>query len=84
MKCPECRTITEAKHNLNEAVKKVANELGNTPAVCRKAYIHPKLIKTYVDSLSADKLKQYTARQLNKYRQLPKHEATIMVFLERC
>jgi DNA topoisomerase-1 len=35
-------------------VKEVAGELGNTPAVCRKSYIHPKVIAAYLDeSLAA-------------------------------
>ena len=27
----------------------VAEELGNTPAICRKSYIHPHLLKAYQD-----------------------------------
>jgi DNA topoisomerase IB len=29
-------------------VKSVAVRLGNTPAVCRKSYVHPILIERYV------------------------------------
>lgn len=32
---------TEAKKNIVATVKSVAERLGNTPAVCRKAYVHP-------------------------------------------
>ena len=35
------------KANLVEAVKTVACELVNTPAVCRRHYIHPALIEAY-------------------------------------
>jgi DNA topoisomerase-1 len=38
---------TEAKHKITEALACVAARLGNTPAVCRKAYVHPAVIETY-------------------------------------
>lgn len=40
-------TEREAKKNLVSMVKKVAEELGNTPAVCRSSYIHPAIIEGY-------------------------------------
>lgn len=40
-------TPTEAKRNVNLAVKLVAHELGNTPSICRKAYIHPAVLEEY-------------------------------------
>jgi DNA topoisomerase IB len=30
-------------------VKRVAEHLGNTPAVCRKSYIHPRALSSYLD-----------------------------------
>jgi DNA topoisomerase-1 len=32
-----------------EAIKEVAAQLNNTPAVCRKAYVHPEVIQAYMD-----------------------------------
>ncbi len=32
-----------------EAVKEVAKRLGNTPAICRKCYIHPAVLQGYLD-----------------------------------
>lgn len=40
---------TEAKSNVVEAIKEVAAQLNNTPAVCRKAYVHPEVIQAYMD-----------------------------------
>lgn len=49
---PESRTAGERA--VVAVVKEVAAELGNTPAVCRKSYIHPKVIAAYLDgSLAA-------------------------------
>lgn len=35
------------KKNIVRAVKKVAEQLGNTPTVCRASYIHPTVLKSY-------------------------------------
>ena len=45
--CPECAGAAEAKRNINTCVKAVAGILGNTAAVCRKAYIHPAVLAAY-------------------------------------
>jgi DNA topoisomerase-1 len=39
----------EAKRNVLRAIESVAGRLGNTPAVCRKSYIHPALLDAYMD-----------------------------------
>jgi DNA topoisomerase-1 len=39
---------TEAKRNVAQAVKQVAEQLGNTPSVCRKCYVHPAVIDSYM------------------------------------
>jgi DNA topoisomerase-1 len=35
-------------------VKRVAEALGNTPAVCRKSYIHPAVLRAYEDQAALD------------------------------
>lgn len=35
--------------SLSDAVKEVAQALGNTPAVCRRCYIHPKIVDAYLE-----------------------------------
>ncbi|HEX6967084.1 MAG TPA: hypothetical protein VF166_14945 [Gemmatimonadaceae bacterium] len=40
----------EAKRNVVLAVRLVAAELGNTPAICRKSYVHPIVIARYLDA----------------------------------
>ncbi len=40
---------SQAKHNVVEAVTWAAKELGNTPAICRKSYVHPGIISSYID-----------------------------------
>ena len=39
----------ETQKNLVIAIRLVAAELGNTPTVCRKAYVHPIVVARYLD-----------------------------------
>lgn len=84
MKFEPSKTETEVKRNLNEAIKAVAADLGNTPTVCKQAYIHPQLLKTYLEAKTLDSLSKCSPEQLEKYRQLRQEEALIMVFMESC
>jgi len=43
------KSKTEAKRNVVQAIACVAERLGNTKAVCRKAYIHPAIVAAYMD-----------------------------------
>jgi DNA topoisomerase-1 len=39
----------EAKRNVVQVIEAVAAQLGNTKAVCRKCYIHPAVLETYLE-----------------------------------
>jgi len=39
----------QAKKNIVRAIEAVAKVLGNTPAVCRKGYVHPAILEAYMD-----------------------------------
>jgi DNA topoisomerase I len=38
----------QAKANVKTAICTVAELLGNTPAICRKCYVHPAIVETYL------------------------------------
>ncbi|MES2500015.1 MAG: DNA topoisomerase IB [Pseudomonadota bacterium] len=40
---------TQAKKNVADAIKVVAKKLGNTATICRKCYVHPSVIASYLD-----------------------------------
>ena len=50
-------TQAKAKLNLRIAIEKVSTRLGNTPAVCRKCYIHPEVLACYVEGTLAERVK---------------------------
>ena len=42
-------TATDRKQRLVAVIKDVAKHLGNTPAICRKCYVHPAIVDTYLE-----------------------------------
>src|SRR4051812_12111541 len=42
------KSQTERKKNVVTAVRLVAAELGNTPTICRKSYVHPVVVMKYL------------------------------------
>lgn len=53
--CETPASATAGKRLVSSAIKSVAHELGNTPAVARKAYVHPVVLNAYLDGyLSPD------------------------------
>src|SRR5206468_11794504 len=45
----EFQTKKEASSNIKTAICAVAELLGNTPAVCRKCYVHPVIVEAYLN-----------------------------------
>jgi DNA topoisomerase-1 len=42
-------SAAQAKRHLRGAIEKVAGKLGNTPTICRKCYVHPEVLNSYMD-----------------------------------
>jgi DNA topoisomerase-1 len=47
------KSAREAERNMVKAIDAVAERLGNTRAVCRKYYVHPGLVRAYLQGLTA-------------------------------
>jgi DNA topoisomerase-1 len=74
---------TQAKANIKTAISAVAKILGNTPAICRKCYVHPAVLENYLDQKSIDGLKQTTEDALEKEDvDLRSSETAVLKFLE--
>lgn len=43
------KSKSEARRNIASTMRRVSERLGNTPAICRKSYVHPDIIASYVD-----------------------------------
>ncbi len=49
---------SQAKKNVVEAIKAVAARLGNTPSVCRKCYVHPAVLESYMSGAMIESVKE--------------------------
>ena len=54
----------QIKKNIVRAVKCVAEELGNTPAVCRGSYIHPCVLQAYERGVTLDQFRPKRRRSI--------------------
>lgn len=71
-----------AKKNVISAVESVAKALGNTPAICRKCYVHPIIIDSYLNGELANNLRLKADAELSdRLTQLRPAEAAILAFL---
>ena len=74
---------TQAKKNVRDAVHAVAKVLGNTPAVCRKCYVHPIVLETYLSGVAIEGLKKRTEETLAELLEdLSSAEAAVLAFLQ--
>jgi DNA topoisomerase I len=76
------RNDREAKKNAVTAVRLVAAELGNTPAICRKSYVHPDVIGRYIEARETIRVSASRSNNRSTLAQSPEEHALIR-FLDR-
>jgi DNA topoisomerase-1 len=77
-------TKAAAKRNLRDAIEQVSSRLGNTPAICRKCYIHPQVLDCYLEGDLVNQLKDQIEEDLRtELDALKPEEAAVMAFLHR-
>lgn len=79
-------TQAQAKKNLVQAIEHVASRLGNTAAVCKKCYIHPVVLESYLDGVTVDRLRQKAGKVLRENAPsggLSAEEKAVLTFLKR-
>jgi len=72
-------TKKQAKANVKTAICAVAELLGNTPAICRKCYVHPAIIEVYLNGVQIPGLTE--AMQPPERVDLRAVEAAVLKFL---
>lgn len=79
----DTQSKSEAQRNLRAAIEEVSAQLGNTPTICRKSYIHPDIIGGYLDrTLTAEALKAALGRSRRGKGMLSQEELRVLHFLE--
>lgn len=74
-----------AKRNIKAAIERVASRLGNTPTICRKCYVHPAILETYLDGGLALEMEARTGTRLSQEMKTlqPEEAAVLALLLER-
>ncbi|HEX8311085.1 MAG TPA: hypothetical protein VF614_07200, partial [Chthoniobacteraceae bacterium] len=79
-----CANKTQAKKNVVTAVEAVSRMLGNTPAVCRKCYVHPAILESYLEGTTVEVLKQRVDRKVKEAAgALKPEETSVLTFLQK-
>ncbi|MBA2453694.1 MAG: DNA topoisomerase IB [Chloroflexia bacterium] len=71
-----------AKKNIVQAIETVAKRLGNTPAICRKCYVHPVVLSTYMEGELVENLREAVEQELaESLGDLEPEEAAVLALL---
>ena len=73
----------QAKKNVVRAIESVAEKLGNTRAVCRKCYVHPAVINSYMDGSLLEHLGGEVKKMIKPLHHLRPEEAAVLVLLQK-
>jgi DNA topoisomerase-1 len=76
-------TEKDTKRNIVKAVKQVAEELGNTPAVCRSSYIHPAILTAYAKGITLAEFHPRDNRSIRKVARLEPEEKALIRFFKK-
>jgi DNA topoisomerase I len=72
------------KRNIRAAIERVASRLGNTPTICRKCYVHPEIVNTYVEGSLLLEVKQKAEAELrDNLSGLTPEETAVLTLLQR-
>jgi DNA topoisomerase-1 len=78
-----CATEKEIQNNLRIATAAAAKRLGNTVAVCRRYYIHPKIFDAYARGRLCDFLEKVAAKHIPAPHGLDANEAAVYALLTK-
>jgi DNA topoisomerase-1 len=74
----------QAKRNVVAAIERVAERLGNTRAVCRKCYVHPAIVDSYMDGTMLEVLQARAEKEMRtSLHNLGAEEAAVLALLRR-
>ena len=75
-------SAAQAKRNLRRAIEKVSARLGNTPTICRKCYVHPEVLNSYLDGNLVLEIKTQAESELRtNVGSLKPEEAAVLALL---
>jgi DNA topoisomerase-1 len=80
----EVDSQADAKKNVVRAIERVAEKLGNTPAVSRASYVHPGIIDAYLEGGLLEQVREEADRRLRQdLADLTPEEAAVFALLRQ-
>jgi DNA topoisomerase I len=76
-------SATQAKKHIVQAIKQVAQHLGNRPATCRKYYVHPAVLDACLNESLFEIMEQHTTAELSSPHGLRPEERAVVALLEQ-
>jgi DNA topoisomerase-1 len=75
----------QARRNILQVARYVAQHLGNTPTVCRNCYIHPAIFERYLEGITLESFRPRSQRRIQRLIQgyEPEEEALLKLFREQ-
>jgi DNA topoisomerase-1 len=74
----------QAKKYIVQAIESVAKKLGNTPTICRKCYVHPAVIESYLDGTMLAAVRRRAREELQEdVHALRPEEAAVLALLQQ-
>lgn len=74
----------QAKKNIVQAIEAVSKKLGNTPTICRKCYVHPAVLESYLDGTMLEALRRRARQQMKEdLHELKPEEAAVLALLQQ-
>jgi DNA topoisomerase-1 len=64
-KYPPPGSASRAKKNIVAAIARAAARLGNTPAICKKCYVHPAIVDSYLEGVFGEMPSSGQTRRAN-------------------
>src|SRR6185503_693892 len=80
---PDCKSNAHAKRNVSQAIEAVAGVLGNTPAICRKSYIHPAIVDAYTEGSLPRTRRSRKLRPVSSPADFHQMETAVLAWLHR-
>jgi DNA topoisomerase-1 len=75
-------TQAALKKNVRAAVERVAARLGNTPAICRKCYVHPEVFAAHAEGELLLEIRDEVRKEMDETPRLRAEEAAVLALLE--
>jgi DNA topoisomerase-1 len=79
----KAETQAAAKKNVRAAIERVSAKLGNTPAICRKCYVHPEVLQAYAEGELLLRIEEQVEGELDKGALRPEETAVLTLLQGR-